>query len=38
MFTELHSSTNEKLFEKYVCNQIIRYEQNDCAVCSNDHQ
>ena len=29
MFTKLHSSTNEKLFEKYVCNQIIRCEQND---------
>ena len=38
MFTQLHSSTNDKLFEKYICNQIIRCEQNDRDARPNDHQ
>jgi len=32
MFTMLHSSTNQELFEKYVCNQSSHYEKYDGAV------
>jgi len=35
MFTLLHSSMNQDLFEKYVCNQSSHYEKYDCAVCSS---
>jgi len=27
VFTSLHSSTNQELFEKYVCNQSSYYEK-----------
>ena len=30
MFTQLHSSTNQELFEKYICNH---YEKYDGAAC-----
>ena len=33
MFTLLHSSTNQKLFEEYVCNQSNYYEKYDGSVC-----
>jgi len=33
MFTRLHSSTNQELFEKYVCNHSSHYEKYDGAVC-----
>jgi len=33
MFTPLHSSTNQELFEKYICNQSSHYENYDGAVC-----
>jgi len=32
MFTMLHSSTNQELFEKYVCNQSSHYEKYDGAA------
>jgi len=32
MFTPLHSSTNQELLEKYVCNQSSHYEKYDHAV------
>ena len=32
MFTPLHSSTNQKLFEKYACNQSSHYEKYDGAT------
>ena len=31
MFTPLHSSTNQELFEKYVSNQSNHYEKYDIA-------
>jgi len=33
MFTLLHSSTNQELFKKQVCNQSSYYEKYDGAVC-----
>jgi len=33
MFTPLHSSMNQELFEKYVCNQSSHYEKYDGATC-----
>jgi len=32
MFTLLHISTNQELFEKYVCNQSSHYEKYDGAA------
>jgi len=31
MFTPLHSSKNQELFEKYVCNQSSHYEKYNGA-------
>jgi len=33
MFTPLHSSVNQELFEKYACNQSSCYEKYNGAVC-----
>ena len=34
MFTPLHSSTNQELFEKYVCNQSSYYENRVLQLLS----
>ena len=33
MFTLLHSSTNQELFEKYICNQSSYYKKYNGAAC-----
>jgi len=33
MFTPLHSSTNQALFEKYTCNQGNHFEKYHGAAC-----
>jgi len=33
MYTPLHSSTNQELFEKHVCNHGSHYEKHNGAVC-----
>ena len=38
MFTLLHSSTNEKLFKKYACNQGNHYEKYNDAVHSRQSE
>jgi len=36
MFTPLHSSTNQELFEKYICNQSSHYEKYDGVQLSSE--
>jgi len=37
MFTPLHSSMNQELLEKYVCNQSSHYEKYDGTACPSYH-